>query len=173
VPVSTGKQSRQERGRPGEPDDEAARLRTAIGRLARRLRPTAAAGSLTTSEVEVLLTVARRGPIRLSDLASLAGLNPTMLSRIVGKLEECGLLQRSCDDTDRRVSFVEVTKAGRELDQRVRSERADVLSIELAALPPAARRRLVEALPALELLAERLLENSQAPELRADRRTAR
>jgi len=159
-------------GGSGEESDEAARLRIVLARLARRLRPTTAAGSLTTTDVEVLSTVARRGPVRLSDVAALAGLNPTMLSRIVAKLEELGLLERLGDEADRRVSLVRVTPVGSALHERVRSERTDVLSTELSSLPPAARRSLSNALPALELLAERLLERGSAPELRADRRTA-
>ncbi|MDA8040696.1 MAG: MarR family transcriptional regulator [Actinomycetota bacterium] len=149
--------------------DEAARLRTAVTRLARRLRPTAAAGYLTVSEVDVLGTVARRGPVRLSDLASLAGLNPTMLSRVVAKLENLGLLERRVDDGDRRVSLVHVTAAGSALHERVRCERTDVLSKQLTAMPSSARRALYEALPALELLAERLLSEGSGHELRAGR----
>lgn len=156
-----------------EGSDEAVRLRIVLTRLARRLRPTAAAGSLSATEVEVLATVARRGPVRPTDLAALAGLNPTMLSRIVAKLEELGLLARTVDAADRRVSFVGVTGAGKELHDRIRTERTDLLSTELSSMPPSARRSLYEALPALELLAERLLEPGNPAETRGDRRTPR
>ena len=72
----------------------AARLRIAVARLSRRLRPTEAAGSLTATEVDVLVAAERRGPIRLSDLASFAGLNPTMLSRLSPSLKKSGLIRR-------------------------------------------------------------------------------
>ena len=63
-------------GRGGETELSAAWLRIAVARLSRRLRPTEAAGSLTATEVDVLVAAERRGPIRLSDLAGFAGLNP-------------------------------------------------------------------------------------------------
>ncbi|MGA8681610.1 MAG: MarR family winged helix-turn-helix transcriptional regulator [Acidimicrobiales bacterium] len=135
-----------------------ARLRMAVARLSKRLKPTAAAGALTTTEVDVLQTVARVGPVKLSMLADQAGLNPTMLSRVVARLEEQGLLRRLGDASDGRVCRVEVTEAGSELRDRVRSERTDVLTNELDRLPAADRNAVLAALPALEQLAERLLE---------------
>src|ERR1035441_9203322 len=89
--------------RSGGSELSAARLRIAVARLSRRLRPTEAAGSLTATEVDVLVAAERRGPIRLSDLASFAGLNPTMLSRLIPKLEQAALVRRLADEGDRRV----------------------------------------------------------------------
>jgi len=146
--------------RPEAVELSAARLRLAVARLSRRLRPTAAAGALTTSEVDVLLAAERRGPVRLSDLASFAGLNPTMLSRLVPKLEAAGLILRLPDPADRRVCRVEATGEGRRLLEAVRSERNDALSRRLLELGPKQRAAVVAALPVLEELAERL----QAPE---------
>jgi len=138
--------------------ETAARLRLAVARLAKRLKPTAAAGSLTTTEVDVLLTVARVGPVKLSALAGESGLNPTMLSRVVAKLEDGGLLRRLADASDGRVCRVEVTDEGDALRHRVRGERTDVLSHELDRLAPAEQAAVLAALPALEQLAERLLQ---------------
>ena len=118
----------------------AARLRIAVARLSRRLRPTEAAGSLTATEVDVLVAAERRGPIRLSDLASFAGLNPTMLSRLVPKLEAGGLIRRLAVEEDRRVCRVEATAKGRRLLERIRSERNDALSKRLEELDPAGTR---------------------------------
>ncbi len=139
-------------------DVSAARLRIAVARLSRRLRQTAAAGSLTTTEVDVLVAMDRRGPLRLSDLAGFAGLNPTMLSRLIPKLEEAGLMRRLVAEGDRRVCRVEVTAKGRRLLERIRSERNDVLSRLLQQLDSSAREVVAQAVPVLEQLAERLLE---------------
>lgn len=149
---------------PGDERDSlsAARLRIAVARLSRRLRPTAAAGSLTATEVDVLVAAERQGPVRLSDLASFAGLNPTMLSRIVPKLEEAGLIRRLGDDADRRVCRVEATAKGQRLMERIRSERNDALSRRLAGLGPAEQAALEAAIPVLEQLAEALLANEPA-----------
>jgi DNA-binding MarR family transcriptional regulator len=139
----------------------AARLRAAVSRMARWLRPTEAAGSLTAAEVDMLIVAEKHGPARMSDLASFCGLNPTMLSRMVPRLEEAGLLSRQPDPNDGRVSRVETTRAGRELLERVRSERNDALSRLLAGLDEPSQQAIATATPVLEALAERL--RSQAP----------
>ena len=141
-----------------EPAVSAARLRIAVARLSRRLRPTTAAGSLTTTEVDVLVATDRHGPSRLSDLAGFAGLNPTMLSRLIPKLEEAGLMRRLVAEGDRRVCRVEVTAKGKRLLERIRSERNDALSRLLQQLDPGERDAVAQALPVIEQLAERLLE---------------
>ena len=100
----------------------------------------------------MLGAVARHGPMRLSDLADHEGINPTMLSRIVGKLCDEGLILRRTDDRDRRAFHVEVTEAGREQHDRIVALRTETLAAGLARLSAADRERLVSALPALELL---------------------
>jgi DNA-binding MarR family transcriptional regulator len=138
--------------------DTAARLRVAIGRLARRLRTTAAgaAAGLTPTRISVLLTVVRDGPVRISALAATESLNPTMLSRVIADLVDAGLLARTNDDGDRRAAWVEATDDGRSLAQRMRRERTDALNEALDGIPATERRMLEKALPALERLAEQL-----------------
>lgn len=138
--------------------DTAARLRTAIGRLSRRLRTTAAArdAGLTPTAISVLLSVVRTGPTRLSVLAASEGVNPTMLSRVIAGMVQDGLLERSSDEGDRRAAWVEATAAGAKLAERMRRERTDALNLALEALSDPDRRRLEKALPALESLAEEL-----------------
>lgn len=139
--------------------DTAARLRATVGRLHRRLRRTAAgaAAGLTPTRVSLLTTIDRLGPIRLSDLAAEEGINPTMLSRIVGDLVESGLIDRIGDPADRRAALVTATRDGRRVIERMRRERTDVLSLALESLSPGERRQLERALPALERLADKLL----------------
>ena len=84
-----------------ELDEESARLRAVIGRLSRRLRPTVAGSQLTPSQTSVLFSVVRFGPIRLSELARIEGINPTMLSRIAAILADAGLISRAADPADR------------------------------------------------------------------------
>jgi len=138
--------------------DAAARLRTAIGRLARQLRPTAAAvaAGLTPTRSTVLLSTVRRGPIRLSELAESEGINPTMLSRVVADLVDAGLLQRASDEGDRRAAWVKATAAGKRLSDRIHRERTEAVNTALAALSEADRSLIEQALPALEQLAEQV-----------------
>ena len=76
-----------------------------------------------------------------------------MLSRIVGKLDDAGLISRVSDPEDRRVVTVEVTAAGRRRPaEQVRDERNRTLTALLEALPPSRPPRCIAALPALEAL---------------------
>jgi len=145
--------------------ETAARLRGLVMRLHRRLRrtPASASAALTPTRLSVLHTVLRLGPLRLSDLAAEEGINPTMLSRVVADLGDAGLVDRTCDPGDRRAALVTVTAEGQQLAMRMQGERTDVLTVALSALSSADRRRLEQALPALERLAEALKSASSAP----------
>ena len=136
--------------------DTAARLRMAIGKLSRRLRPApaAVAAGLTPTQISLLLNVARQGPIRLSDLAAAEAINPTQLSRSVAHLVDIGAVQRASDQGDRRAAWVKPTAAGRRLAEKIRRERTAALNVALADLAPDERRRIEQAVPALEHLAE-------------------
>ena len=129
-----------------------------IGRLSRRLRSTAAArdAGLAPTAISLLLSVVRTGRTRLSDLGDAEGLNPTMLSRVVSGLVQDGLLKRSSDEGDRRAAWVEATAAGGKLAERMRRERTNAVNAALAGLSEPQRRRVEQALPALEALAEEL-----------------
>jgi DNA-binding MarR family transcriptional regulator len=89
------------------------------------------------------------------------GLNPTMLSRIAGKLEASGLVDRVADTGDGRVVHLAASPKGRELVDQVRGERADALRVALERLTDDERRRLAAALPVLEALAESLKDRRQ------------
>ena len=141
---------------PASTDETTARLRVAIARLSRRLRHTAAAGTLTPTQVSVLFTVVREGPLPLAELAERESLHPTMLSRVVGALADTGLLVRSVDAADRRAAAVAATAAGRRLRERIHAERNATLAAALAELDAEGRGAVVAALPALEELAELL-----------------
>lgn len=139
-------------------EDTAVRLRVAIARLSRRLRPTEAgtAAGLTPTRISVLLAIVRAERIRLAALAESEGLNPTMLSRAISSLVADGLVARSSDDGDRRAAWVKSTAAGRKLAERMRRERTRALNRALAGLSEDDRWILEQALPALEGLAEQL-----------------
>ena len=61
------------------------------------------------------MTIVAQGPLRLADLALMEGLNPTMLSRIAGKLEAAGLVDRVADTGDGRVVHLAASPEGRDL----------------------------------------------------------
>jgi DNA-binding MarR family transcriptional regulator len=141
--------------------EDIARLRAVIGKLGRRLRPTKAGAGLTPSQISVLFTIVRRGPIGLAVLAETEALNPTMLSRIVAQLTDGGLIRRTADPDDRRAARVEATRAGAKLRERINQERTAALASHLAELAEGERERIWEALPALEEMAELMRRDGQ------------
>ena len=137
--------------------EDVARLRIALARITRVLDRQSRGHTITGTQASVLATAARLGPLRITELAEFEGINPTMMSRIVGKLEDAGLLHRRPDPDDRRAALVEPTAPGRELQRHVREERTRLLAEHLAALPTGHADGLLDALPHLEALATALL----------------
>lgn len=133
--------------------DEIARLRVALGRISRMIDRTVSGGGMTRTQLAVLGTVARKGPLGAGELAEHEGINPTLLSRVLGKLEDAGLVRRAPAADDRRAVRVEITADGERLHQQLRAERSRLLADRLGRLPAEQARTLVAALPALEALA--------------------
>lgn len=133
--------------------EEVARLRIALTKIARTMDREVEGGGLTRTQLWVLGTVARLGPLGLGELAELEHLNPTMLSRVVGKLADAGLVRRVADPEDRRAARVDATEAGRDLHLRRRAERSTLLAGLLAQLPASDAAALLDVLPSLETLA--------------------
>ncbi|MPZ62890.1 MAG: MarR family transcriptional regulator [Propionibacteriales bacterium] len=136
--------------------ESVARLRRVIARLARVLNVSSSSEGLSPTQASVLAVVAYRGPLRPAELAEIEALNPTMLSRIVGKLVEGGLVRRLPDPADLRAAQVEVTDAGLEVDERIRAMRNETVAKILDGLPEETTSPLLAALPALEALANGL-----------------
>jgi len=134
--------------------DGVTRLRGVIARLARQLNASSTGEGLTPSQASVLGLVVFRGPVSLGELADLEGLNPTMLSRVVGRLQELELIRRIPDPADLRSASVTSTPAGQEVDKRIKAQRAAVVSKCVEQLSGQQEQALSAALPALEALAE-------------------
>lgn len=134
------------------------RLRLAVTRLARRLRQQTDVDASPT-QVAVLSTIERRGPITLGDLATRERVRPPTVTAAVTRLEERGLLVRRPDPDDRRVVRVEITAAGRRLLARARSRKTAFLAKRLADLDDEDRDVLRAAVAVLD----RVLEHGAAP----------
>lgn len=140
----------------GFSDDDVHRFRIALGRIARRVDRNTRAEELTRTTFLLLSTIVRRGPVAMGELAVIEGLNPTMLSRLVGKLAARGLVAREPGADDRRVVLVRATESGAALHESLRSQRTEVFAEHLAALGSADAAALHAALPALEALADHI-----------------
>jgi len=134
--------------------EEITRLRAALARIARSIDRQTPAEGLTLTQMWVLGSVSRLGPIGMTELADFEGINPTMLSRLVGKMSDAGLLERVSDERDGRAVRVRITAQGKALQDRLRVERSRLFSERLGELPEEHAARLLAVLPVLEELGQ-------------------
>jgi len=134
-----------------EARDLANRLRPAVFRLARRLRQQDDTG-LAPALVSALGVVERDGPITLGDLAKQEQLTPPSITKVVVVLEEQGLVDRSKDETDRRISRVRITAKGRRHLDASRSRRTAWLAMQVEQLTDDERATLSAALDVIEAM---------------------
>lgn len=133
--------------------EEVARLRLAVGRLARRLRQEAEI-DVTPSQLSALATLDRGGNMTIGELAAIESIRPPTMTRIVAALEEAALVRRSTDPDDRRACRVSITDKGVAAVQQIRDARSAFLAARLGALDEREIESIRAALPALERLLE-------------------
>jgi len=88
-------------------------VREAIMRLNRRLRQARAVGDLTFSQLSALTSLQLAGALTPRELADTERVQPPTMTKIVGKLEERGLVARTPHPTDRRQVILAATEEGR------------------------------------------------------------
>jgi DNA-binding MarR family transcriptional regulator len=131
----------------------AGRLRLSVARLARSLRYQDQSGFGPTV-VAALASVEQHGPLTLGELAAREQVAPPTITKVVEKLEAAGLITRTGDPADRRVTRVAVTTKGAKQLQLYRTRRTEWLAGRLASLDEDQLRTLEAALPVLERLVE-------------------
>ncbi|HVX33702.1 MAG TPA: MarR family transcriptional regulator [Solirubrobacterales bacterium] len=131
---------------------------TLLGRAARltRLLMRSGAHKLSRTEVGVLATLSD-GPRRITELAQTEALAQPTVTQLVDKLEGRGLVARARSEPDARVVMVEVTPAGTEVFEEVRSEIRANMREALVDLPDSDLTDLVHAAETLGDLIETLL----------------
>ncbi len=135
---------------PGMSDAElAGRLRLTVGLLVRRLRQRDP-GRLSPAQLSALVAIETAGSVRSGDLAARENVAAPTMTRMVGAMEDAGLVARSPDPSDARGSLVSLAPGGSAALGALRRERNNLLSRTLSRLPNDQRAALVAALPALE-----------------------
>jgi DNA-binding MarR family transcriptional regulator len=132
----------------------AGHLRLTIVRAARRLRQEAGS-ELSPSMTAALATVERHGPMTPSELAARERIQRPTATRVLARLEEMRLLQRTPDPQDRRSSLVAVTPEASALLEELRTRKTAFLAERLDRLGADERATLERAADILErMLAE-------------------
>ena len=106
-------------------DDES--LAEAFWTIARQLRHMSKGNvepwDIAPSHSRALVTLARRGTMRLSELSDHLHIAPRSTTEVVDALEERGLVRRRPDPNDRRATLVEVTDEGQQALVAIRAAR--------------------------------------------------
>ena len=112
-------------------------------RLHASLHPEVAA-RLTPSKLRALDLLARRGGLRIGELAEQVGVDDTTATRLVDRLEQLGVAERRGEEADRRATLVRLTPAGEQLVAGVAARRQLFFCEVLEALEPEERTQLVQ-----------------------------
>jgi len=67
---------------------------------------------LTTEQFGVLTSIKSRGPLRVTDVASILERTPNSISMLIDRMVKAGLVRRTRDRKDRRVVTVSLTSKG-------------------------------------------------------------
>jgi DNA-binding MarR family transcriptional regulator len=94
----------------------------------------------------LLVRLANEGPMRLSDLAALQGVDVSTTSRQVKPLLERGLVERADHPTDGRSALLAITEAGLSVHRRLSRERRAVIAAAVESWSPADRDRFAALL---------------------------
>ena len=128
-------------------------LRDALIRLNRRIRQARPIGDLTTSQLSVLTSLQLAGALTPRELAEVERVRPPTMTKIVGKLEERGLVARTPHPTDRRQVILAPTEAGRVVYGQFERARNEWLAGQLAELSPEEQDTLARAAQILQRVA--------------------
>lgn len=138
-----------------EPPDDAAvnTLRSAVMRLARRLKHQRVDESLSLTEISVLSTLAQCSSATPGELARKEHVQPPSMTRIVAMLEAKGLVRQEPHPEDRRQKVVTRTELAESMLEESRRKRNAWLAELIGGLDDEEWARLRAAAPVLEKLA--------------------
>lgn len=136
--------------------ERAVHLRTAIVRMARRLRQEAATETtgLTPTSLAALGTIERHGPITPSEIAAIERVKRPTITRTLACLQREGLIDRAPDPADGRSALVSVNAAGRERLRRLRGRKSAYLARRMRDLSAEEVETLERAAEILERMRE-------------------
>ncbi|MFG3578830.1 MarR family winged helix-turn-helix transcriptional regulator [Micromonospora chersina] len=135
------------------PAQLAPQLRDAITRLNRRVRQARPVGDLTVTQLSALTSLKLAGALTPRELADVERVQPPTMTKIVAKLEERGLVQRTPHPTDGRQVILAATEGGRAVLDQFERARNEWLASRLAALTEDERDTLSRAADILQGIA--------------------
>jgi DNA-binding MarR family transcriptional regulator len=132
----------------------AIQLRDGITRVNRRLRQTRPVGDITIAQISALQSLDSAGALTPRELADAERVQPPTMTRIIARLEEKALVQRTPHPTDGRQVILAPSTAGRDLLDDFRRARDEWLAVRLAKLTPEERETVQRAAEILTRIAK-------------------
>jgi DNA-binding MarR family transcriptional regulator len=129
-------------------------VRSAVGRLYRRVRSQLAAGELGETAMVALTRLSDEGPQTLTALSGALQVTLASMSQTVNRLTEAGYAARSPDPDDGRRVLLAATPVGRRLARVSRARRHAWLQARIAALGPDDQAALARAATLLSAIAD-------------------
>ena len=120
-------------------------LRTAVLRLARRLRQERSDATLTQTQISALISLARHGSLTPAELADHERVQRPSMTRVVAALEHAGMVQRRPHPSDGRQVLLTLTDRAEAMLTEDRQRRDAWLAQRVDALPDADRATLHDA----------------------------
>ena len=126
------------------------KLHSSAIHLLRQLRKEDDASGLSAPRLSALSVVVFGGPLTLGQLAAAEQVKPPTMSRIVTGLEQEGLVDRSGDVRDRRLTRIQATAKGHKVLSAGRARRVEKLAAALGQLDGGELAELARGVQLLE-----------------------
>jgi DNA-binding MarR family transcriptional regulator/GNAT superfamily N-acetyltransferase len=102
------------------------------------------------AEARVLYELATRSAPKASEIAEGLGMDPGYLSRLLGKFDRDGLLQKKTSEQDGRYAELMLTARGRSVFKKLNALSDEQARTALQDLPPTARTELIHCMGSIE-----------------------
>jgi DNA-binding MarR family transcriptional regulator len=134
--------------------DPAAEISLTLERLHSWLRRATPPVQWNSVALSTLGELARRGSLRITDLVAAARITQPGMTSLVGRMAAAGLVVKEADPADGRVTLVSVTPAGLAYLNQIHARRAQEIARHVRDLSPARLQSLLDAVDAMETLAD-------------------
>jgi DNA-binding MarR family transcriptional regulator len=114
---------------------------------------------ITLTQYRTLILLASNGPQRAADIAAELGVRPSSATRLCDRLVIRGLTRRQPGEADRRIVWIMLTDAGKDLIRKAMDRRRHLVSDLLSAVRPADGPAFVRAATSLAVAAGELPED--------------
>jgi DNA-binding MarR family transcriptional regulator len=102
------------------------------------------------AEARVLYELANRNAPKASEIAEGLGMDPGYLSRLLGKFERDGLLQKKMSEQDGRYAELALTTRGKSVFKKLNELSNEEAYAALQDIPPAARTEVIHCMQSIE-----------------------